>query len=198
MATTHNNSQTQLLNNADNTLELPQQPVQQDSLHNAGMLPSDVQNAYLQGRSDESRVQNRLSKQARSLSRSQSAQDNTASGMLIGLIVAFLAASAGAAAYLWGTYRGLPTATPQVERESTTERETTIIERAGEQIPERLPEVNVDVPDVNVTIPEIRVPEIQVPEINFPATGEADAGENSTTPMESVSEPADTPVLEGE
>ncbi|MEL6259769.1 MAG: hypothetical protein AAFQ40_03350 [Cyanobacteria bacterium J06623_5] len=197
MATTHNNSQTQLLNNDGSPAELPQQMSQQDSQQHVNALRSEVQGAYLQGRNDESLVQEQMRDQARSRARSQPINDNTASGMLLGLIVAFLAASAGAAMYLWGTHRSAPIAVPQVERESNTERETTIIERAGDQLPERLPDVTVEVPDVNVTLPEFKVPDI-----NLPATREVEGSDNSEAPTDTVSDPTSgttaEPVVEGE
>lgn len=107
---------------------------------------------YVKGRTDEHYVQNNLRDQDRAVVQSR-ANDSAASGLVFGLIIALLAAGVGAAFYFLSGDRSniVPVAVPQIEKETTTEKETTVIERESPQAPVSLPDVQVDVPDVNIT-----------------------------------------------
>jgi len=145
---------------------------------------------YVKGRNDENYTQSNLRAQERVVAESRSRareNDSAASGMLLGLIVALIAAGVGAALYfLTGdrTNSVVPVAVPQIEKE-TTEKETTIIEREVSAPPVSLPDVQVDLPDVNV------------PDINV--TNEASAPESAAEPAaepEPKEAPSEEPVTE--
>ncbi len=122
---------------------------------------------YVQGRTDENYVQQNLRGQERVVAQSR-ADDNAASGMLLGLFIALLAAGVGAALYFLSGDRTAPVAVPQIQKETTTEKETTIIEKDNSQPAVTLPDVQVDVPDVNITNEAPAEPAAQ-PEATSPA-----------------------------
>lgn len=110
---------------------------------------------YVRGRQDESHVQRDLrDRDLREYDRviAQSrANDNAASGVVFGIAIAVVAAGVGIAAYflLGGNDNSLtPAEAPPVQRETVIERET-IIERPNAAPAESLPDVQIDVPDVN-------------------------------------------------
>lgn len=141
---------------------------------------------YVQGRSDENYAQGTMRTQERMIAQER-ANDSAASGLLIGLLVALLAAGAGAALYFLTGDRTnvVPVSVPQVEKETT--RETTIIEREVQAPDVSLPDVQVDVPDVN--LPDVNITN-EVPEPA--AEPEADSA------PEPVAEPAAAETAEGE
>lgn len=109
---------------------------------------------YVKGRTDENYVQQNLRGQEGAIAQSR-ADDNAASGLLIGLFIALLAAGVGAALYFLSGDRTAPVAVPQIQKETTTEKETTIIERDNPQPALQLPDVQVDVPAVSV--PDVNI-----------------------------------------
>lgn len=115
---------------------------------------------YVQGRNDENYAQGALRTQERMIAQER-ANDSAASGMLVGLLIALLAAGAGAALYFFTGDRTnvVPVAVPQVEKETT--KETTIIEREV-QAPE------VSLPDVQVDVPEVNLPDVDINEASEP------------------------------
>ncbi len=141
---------------------------------------------YVQGRTDENYVQQNLRGQERVIAQSR-ADDNAASGMLLGLFIALLAAGVGAALYFLGGDRTAPVAVPQIQKETTIEKETTIIEKDNSQPAVELPDVQVDVPDVNITNEAPAEPAAQ-PEAAAPAP--AAEPKADTAPAEQPPAPA--------
>ncbi len=140
---------------------------------------------YVRGRSDENYLQGNLREQERLVAPVQT-DDSAANGMVLGIIIALLAAGVGAAVYFLSGDRTAPVAAPVIERPTVTERETTIIERDN-------PVPAVTVPDVQV--PEVQVPDVQVevPDINITNEGPAEPVETPTTepiPAEAAPEAA--------
>lgn len=131
-------------------------------VHGREATPEEVarRDGYVKGRNDENYAQGNLRAQERIAAESSArARENNsaASGMLLGLVVAALAAGVGAALYFLAGDRSnnvAPVAAPQIE-ERTIERETTVIEREVPTPPVSLPDVQVDVPEVN--LPDIDV-----------------------------------------
>ncbi len=115
---------------------------------------------YVQGRNDENYVQNDLARD-RAVA---TTNDSAASGLVFGLIIALLAALIGGAFYLLSGDRSnnvVPVAVPQTETETTNE---------------------IQLPDVNVNVPEVNVPEVNVPDVNI--TNETPAQEPAAPPVE--------------
>ncbi len=132
---------------------------------------------YIRGRNDENYVQGSVRSQERAVAQSR-ANDSAASGMVLGLCIALLAAGAGAAVYFLAGDRTevAPVVVPQIEREKTTEKETTIIERESPAPAITLPDVNV--PDVNIQVPDVNAPDVDVTN----ETPEAPAENKEETP----------------
>ena len=158
-----------------------------NGVHGRPATPEEIaqRDGYVQGRNDEHSVQRNLRDQERVIAQSR-ANDNAASGLVFGLIIALLAAGIGAAFYFLSGDRTdvVPVAVPQIQKETTTEKETTVIERDSQ------PAINL--PDVQVNVPEVNVPEVNVPDVNIT---------NQTSPApaaEPVAEPkaAPAPVAE--
>lgn len=153
-----------------------------DGVSGREVTPEEIaqRDGYVRGRSDENSVQNSLRGQDRAVAQAQ-ANDNAASGLVFGLIIALLAAGVGAAVYFLSGDRTAPVAVPQIERQTTTEKETTIIEKDS-------PAPAVSLPDVQIDVPQVEAP--AVPDINItnqePAAPAADP----------VAEPAAEPPAE--
>ncbi len=153
-----------------------------DGVHGRPATPEEIaqRDGYARGRNDENYVQRNMREQERIIAQSR-ANDSAASGMVFGLVIALLAAGAGAAFFfLGGMGRDRPEITPaeapQIQKE-VIEKETTIIER---QAPA------VSLPDVQVDIPEIKVPDIDVTGESEPAAEEPPAtAEPEAAPAES-------------
>ncbi|MGB3789829.1 MAG: hypothetical protein WA949_17595 [Phormidesmis sp.] len=149
--------------------------------------PAEVarHDGYVQGRTDENYVQGGVRSQERAVAQAR-ANDNAASGMVFGLCIALLAAGAGAAIYfLMGDRTDVvPVAVPQIQKEKTVEKETTVIERESSAPAINLPDVSV--PDVNIQVPEVKAPDVNI-------TNEAPAA-----PAEPAPEPAAEPAPENE
>ncbi len=142
---------------------------------------------YVKGRTDENYVQGGLRSQERVAAQAQ-VNDSAASGMIIGITIAVLAALVGAALYfLTGDRNNVaPVAVPQIERERTIEKETTVIEREVPSPDVSLPDVQVDVPDV-----QVNVPEVPAPDVNITNEAPAPAAEpKAEEPAEAVEAPA--------
>ena len=116
------------------------------------------------------------------------ADDNAASGLLLGLFIALLAAGVGAALYFLSGDRTAPVAVPQIQKETTTEKETTIIERDNSQPAVEPPDVQVNVPEVSV--PEVSAPEVNVPDVNITNEIPAEPAAEPAAPVEQPAEPA--------
>ena len=141
--------------------------------------PEEVarRDGYVQGRSDENYVQGSVRSQERAVAQTR-ANDSAASGMVLGLFLALLAAGVGAAIYfLTGDRTSVePVVVPQIERETTIERDTTVIERESPAPAVELPDVNV--PDVNIQVPDVDVPDVDVTdETAAPAENAEEASE---------------------
>ena len=144
--------------------------------------PEEVarRDGYVQGRTDENYVQDGVRGQERAIAQTR-ANDSAASGIVFGLCIALLAAGAGAAIYfLMGDRADVdPVVVPQIERERTIERETTVIEQESPAPAVEAPEV--DVPDVNIQVPEVDVPDVNVtneaPEAEAPEAPSMDTNE---------------------
>lgn len=146
--------------------------------------PEEVarRDGYVRGRNDENYVQDSVRSQERAVVQAR-ANDSAASGIVFGLCIALLAAGAGAAIYfLMGDRTEVaPVTVPQIEREKTIERETTVIERESPAPTVDVPDVNV--PDVNVPDVNIQVPEVDAPDVNITnETPEAPAENQEETP----------------
>lgn len=112
---------------------------------------------YVSGRVNEDRAQANLRIQRDADSRARASND-AASGLLIGVLVALIAAAIGGIAF----YLSRDTAVP--ETQAPTENNT-VIETPQVEPPEvEVPDVNVTVPDVNITAPEAPAPEAPVNE----------------------------------
>lgn len=127
-------------------------------VHGREATPEEIarRDGYVRGRSDETYVQGHLRNQERADAQAR-ANDSAAGGMLFGIILAILAAGVGAVVYFLTGDRTIPTPAPQVERERVIERETTIIERDN-------PAPAVELPDVQVDVPEVSLPDINITE----------------------------------
>ncbi len=147
------------------------------------VTPEEVarHDGYVEGRTDESYAQGTLRTQDRTAAQAQ-ANDSAASGLLIGLLVALIAAGAGAALYFLTGDRTepAPVAVPQIEKE--TVKETTVIER-------EMPSSDVSLPDVQINVPDVAVPDVNVPDINI-------NNEVAAPTTEPAAEPAATPAAE--
>ena len=142
---------------------------------------------YIRGRNDENYVQGSVRSQERAVTQAR-ANDNAASGMVFGLCIALLAAGAGVAAYFLLGDRPdvVPVSVPQIEREKTIEKETTVIERDSAPPAVTLPDVNV--PDVNIQVPEIQTPDVNI--TNQAPEAPAEPTAEPTTQNEAAPEPA--------
>ena len=124
-------------------------------VHGRGATPEEIakRDGYVQGRTDENYVQRNVRSQER-IAAQAAADNNAVSGLLVGMIIALLAAGVGAALYFLTGDRSnvVPVEVPQIDREKETiiEKETTIIEREAPTPDVSLPDVQVDTPDVNI------------------------------------------------
>ena len=112
------------------------------STHNP--TPSEAaakREGYVQGRSDESYVQNVARDHARAVDRVQ-VRESSGTGIIFGLIVAGLAAAIGGFFYIANMDRGgsTPVVLPEVDTDIT----------------------NVELPDVQVDVPEVSTPDINI------------------------------------
>lgn len=158
-----------------------------EGVHGRLASPEEIarRDGYVQGRSDEGYVQKNLREHERIVAQAR-ADDSAASGMVFGLAIAFLALGAGVAFYFLG---GLgsdrseidPVADPQIQRERVIERETTIIERQAPDPPTSLPDVQTDVPAVEV--PDATVTN-EAPSEPAPVVEEPEAAESEAAPDE--------------
>ncbi len=159
-----------------------------DGVRGREATPEEIaqRDGYVRGRTDENYVQQNLRGQERGIAQSR-ADDNAASGLLLGLFIALLAAGVGAALYFLSGDRTAPVAVPQIQKETTTEKETTIIERDNSQPAVELPDVQVDAPDVNITneVPAEPAAEPAAEPQAAPAEPKAEAA-----PVEQPAEPA--------
>lgn len=134
-------------------------------VHGRKATPEEIarRDGYVKGRNDENYVQGSLRSQGRVAAQAQ-INDSAASGMLIGIIIAILAAVVGGAMYfLTGDRTNVaPIAVPQIEREKTIEKETTIIEREVPSPDVSLPDVQIDVPEIQIEAPEVSAPDVNV------------------------------------
>ena len=146
---------------------------------------------YIRGRNDENYVQGGVRSQERVVAQAR-ANDSAASGMVFGLCIALLAAGAGVAAYfLMGDRTDvIPVTVPQIEKEKTTEKETTVIERETSAPAITLPDVNV--PDVNIQVPETKAPNVNITNESPEAATEptAEPAAQPTTENKETPEPA--------
>ncbi|GFE67405.1 hypothetical protein [Chroococcus sp. FPU101] len=145
--------------------------------------PNSYQNGYTHGRAAERSYQNNLS---------QRDSENTARGLLIGVILASLAALGGA--YAW--YRSQPEASQQTESPVVTpepvktqpspvpEQKTTIIERVKEVPVEKVKEVPVLVP----------VPQSNTPDTSAPASNST-SNQSTTKPESTQSQSESTNIV---
>ena len=126
-------------------------------IHGRPATPEEIaqRDGYVKGRSDEHYVQRDLRDQERVIAQSR-ANDNAASGLVFGLIIALLAAGIGAAFYFLSGDRTdvVPVAVPQIQKETTTEKETTVIEKDSQPA--------ISLPDVQVNVPEVNVPDVNI------------------------------------
>ncbi len=120
-----------------------------------------LRDGYVEGRNDEDYRQRDLRRQERAVSQAQ-ANDEAASGVIFGLIVAVLAAGIGAAFYFLSGDRTnlVPVAVPQIQKE------TTIIEKQSPAAPAPAAP-NVTLPDVRINVPDVNVPDVNVPDVNI-------------------------------
>jgi hypothetical protein len=137
-----------------------------------------LRDGYVEGRNDEGYQQRDLRRQERAVVQAQ-ANDQAASGMIFGLIVAVLAAGIGAAFYFLSGDRTnlVPVAVPQVQKE------TTIIEKQSPAAPApAAPAPNVTLPDIRINVPEVKVPDVNI-------TNEAPAQPAPAAPAPAAVEP---------
>ncbi len=176
MATTNNDP-----SNQDASSDASNQEM--SGLHGRPATPEEIarRDGYVKGRSDENYAQGTIRTHERIAAQSQ-ANDSAASGLLVGLLVAVVAAGAGAALYFLTGDRPnpAPVAVPQIERETT--KETTVIER-------EVPASDVSLPDVQINVPDVNVPEVDAPDINI-------TNESPEPAAEPKSEPAAEPAAE--
>ena len=139
---------------------------------------------YVQGRSDEDYVQRNLRSQESAIAQSR-ADDSAASGLLLGLLIALLAAGAGAAFYFLGGDRTptAPVAAPPVQKE--TIKEKTIIEKQSSP-------PAVSAPDVNITVPDVKAPDVNITNETPPAAEAPPAAPNATP--KATEQPAQQPA----
>ncbi len=156
-----------------------------DGIRGREATPEEIarRDGYVQGRTDENYVQGAVRGQER-VNAQEIANDSAASGLIVGLMIALLAAGVGAAVYFLARPEPAPVVTPEVEKtpqvQKETVREKTIIER---QAPAPAPDVNISVPetpapDVNITNQTPAPAESPVAE---PAPASAPAAEPSAT-----------------
>ena len=143
---------------------------------------------YVQGRSDEDYVQRDLRSQEGAIAQSRS-NDSAASGLIVGLLIALLAAGAGAAFYFLGGDRTptAPATAPTVQKE--TIKEKTIIEKQS-------PPPAVSLPDVKVTVPDVKVPDVNITNEVPPAAEAPPAAAPNATPdtSKATEQPAQQPA----
>ncbi|MEL6813926.1 MAG: hypothetical protein AAFP03_03820 [Cyanobacteria bacterium J06598_3] len=123
------------------------------AINNTSSEDAAKREAYVRGRNDENYVQKTVRSQERANAQRR-VDESASSGVLVGMMIALLAAGVGAALYFLTGDRSnvVPVAAPQIEREvNNTEKETTIIEREVSVPDVSLPDVQVDIPDVNIT-----------------------------------------------
>ena len=160
-------------------------------IHGRPATPEEVaqRDGYVQGRSDEHYVQRNLRDQERVVAQSR-ANDNAASGLVFGLIIALLAAGIGAAFYFLSGDRTdvVPVAVPQIQKETTTEKETTVIERDSQ------PAVNL--PDVQVNVPEVNVPDVNITNQTPAAPAAEPVAEPKAAPAPVAEPKAEAPTAE--
>ncbi len=163
-----------------------------DGVQGRPATPEEIaqRDGYVKGRNDEHYVQGNLRDQERVVAQSR-ANDNAASGLVFGLIIALLAAGVGAAFYFLSGDRTdvVPVAVPQIQKETTTEKETTVIERDTQPA--------MSLPDVQMNVPDVNVPDVNITNQTPPAP--APAAEPKAAPAP-VAEPkaAPAPAVEPE
>ncbi len=130
-----------------------------DGIHGREATPEEIarRDGYVQGRTDEDYVQGVVRGQDR-VNAQAVANDSAASGLVVGLMIALLAAGVGAAIYFLARPEPAPVVAPKIEKapqvQKETIREKTIIEK---ETPAPAPDVNISVPeapaapDVNIT-----------------------------------------------
>ncbi|MGB7249450.1 MAG: hypothetical protein WBC73_10965 [Phormidesmis sp.] len=140
-------------------------------VHGREATPEEIarRDGYVRGRTDENYVQGDIRSQERAVAQAR-ANDSAASGLIFGIIIAILAAGVGAAFYFLSGDRSdvAPVAVPQIEKETITEKETTIIQKEESAAPP------VSLPDVQVEVPEVDVPDVNITN-EAPAEPEAPA-----------------------
>ncbi len=156
-----------------------------EGVHGRPATPEEVaqRDGYVRGRNDENYAQRNLREQDRAIAQARS-DDSTASGLVFGLAIAFLAASVGVAFYFLSSDRTpAPVAAPQIQKERVVEKETTIIEKQAPAPAESLPDIQVDVP-------EVKVPDIDI--TNEPASAPAPAESEASAEPPAEAEPAES------
>ncbi|MGB3571608.1 MAG: hypothetical protein WA901_11430 [Phormidesmis sp.] len=147
-------------NNDSSNQEVPSNQ-EISGVHGRPATPEELarRDGYVKGRNDENYAQGTIRTHERVAAQAQ-ANDSAASGLLIGLLVALVAAGAGAALYFLTGDRTntVPVAVPQIEKETT--KETTVIER-------EVPSSDVSLPDVQINVPDVNVPAIDAPDVNI-------------------------------
>jgi len=175
-------------NDDSNNLEASNQEI--SGVHGRPATPEELarRDGYVKGRNDESYAQGTIRTHERIAAQSQ-ANDSAASGLLVGLLVAVIAAGAGVALYFLTGDRTnpAPVAVPQIERETT--KETTVIEREA-------PSPDVSLPDVQINVPDVNVPDVNVPDVNVNVPDAGAANEAPEPAAEPKAEPAPEPASE--
>lgn len=124
-----------------------------EGVHGRVATPEEVaqRDGYVQGRQDEHYVQRELREYDKVIAQSR-AKDNAASGVVFGIAIAIAAAAVGVAAYFLlaneRTTDLAPTVAPPTQQDTLIDREPTI-EQPSPAPPVSLPDVQIDVPDVN-------------------------------------------------
>ncbi|MGB3765629.1 MAG: hypothetical protein WA947_03650 [Phormidesmis sp.] len=159
-----------------------------DGVKGREATPEEIarRDGYVQGRTDENYVQGAVRGQER-VNAQAAANDGAASGLIVGLTIALLAAGIGAAVYFLSSPEPTPVAAPEIEQTPQVQkevvREKTIIER---ETPASAP-----APDVNISVPETPTPDVNI--INqepAPAAEPAPASAPAPEPAPAAEQPA--------
>ena len=152
-----------------------------DGVTRRDATPEEVarRDGYVQGRNDENYVQDNVRRQERAAAQT-AVNDSATSGLVVGFLIALLAAGIGAAVYFLGRPAPAPVAAPEVEQAPQIQREIirerTLIEREN-AAPAPAPEVNVSTPETPA--PEVNIinqePAESAPAPEAPAEPETEA-----------------------
>ena len=158
-----------------------------DGIRGREATPEEIarRDGYIQGRTDEHYVQGAVRGQERANAQAIT-NDSAASGIIVGLMIALLAAGVGAAVFFLSNREATPVVTPEVEETPQVQkeiiREKTIIER----------ETAAPVPDVNISAPATPAPDVNVTDQELaPAVPAEPALEAAPSEQPATEAPAD-------